>query len=91
MAKAKRSHKIFVDYLRNYRGSTAVGPYSTRARENAPVAMPLHWDELSVKVKANHYTVLNAIAHLMKRKNDPWEDFFNSQILELKTPKEERT
>lgn len=46
MSKAKRKGKIFIDWLRNQRGSTAVVPYSARARSNAPVAVPIAWDEL---------------------------------------------
>jgi bifunctional non-homologous end joining protein LigD len=46
MSKAKRVGKIFVDYLRNQRGATAVLPYSARAREGAPVAVPIAWGEL---------------------------------------------
>lgn len=47
MSKAKRKGKIFIDWLRNQRGATAVIPYSARAREGAPVAVPISWDELS--------------------------------------------
>ena len=46
MAKSKRSGRIFIDWLRNQRGSTAVMPYSVRARDNAPVAAPVSWTEL---------------------------------------------
>ena len=46
LSKAKRGGKIFVDYLRNQRGATAVMPYGVRARPNAPVAVPLSWSEL---------------------------------------------
>lgn len=47
MSKAKRKGRIFIDWLRNQRGSTAVVPYSARAREGAPVAVPVTWDELA--------------------------------------------
>ena len=46
VAKAKRHGKIFIDYLRNGEGATAVAAYSLRARANAPVATPIGWDEL---------------------------------------------
>ncbi|KQN15993.1 DNA ligase D [Sphingomonas sp. Leaf28] len=46
MAKAKRKGRIFIDWLRNQRGATAVMPYSARARAGAPVAAPVSWSEL---------------------------------------------
>lgn len=46
MAKARRRGRIFVDYLRNRRGATAIAPYSPRAREGAPIAAPVSWQEL---------------------------------------------
>jgi bifunctional non-homologous end joining protein LigD len=46
LAKAKRRGKIFIDYLRNQRGATAVMPYSARSRPFAPIAVPLTWEEL---------------------------------------------
>jgi len=47
MAKARRKGKIFLDWLRNQRGSTAVMPYTARARSGAPVAVPVTWAELA--------------------------------------------
>ncbi len=46
MAKAKRKGRIFIDWLRNQRGATAIMPYSARARAGAPVAVPVSWTEL---------------------------------------------
>ena len=60
MAKAKRVGRIFIDYLRNQRGATAVVPYGARARENAPVAAPVSWDELDDFDKASAFTIRDA-------------------------------
>jgi bifunctional non-homologous end joining protein LigD len=57
MSKAKRAGKIFVDYLRNQRGATAVMPYSARAREGAPVAAPIAWEELGDYEGGNAFTI----------------------------------
>lgn len=79
MTKSKRRGKIFLDYLRNHRGSTAIAPYSTRARENAPVAVPIAWDELKPKIKPDQYNIENLPKRLSKIKNDPWEDFLSTR------------
>ena len=68
MSKAKRVGKIFVDYLRNQRGSTAVMPYSARARENAPVAVPITWGELMDFENAHPFTILDADKILRRAK-----------------------
>ena len=47
MSKAKRKGKIFVDYLRNTRGATAIAPFSTRSRAGASVALPVSWPQLA--------------------------------------------
>lgn len=57
MAKTDRSGRIFIDYLRNQRGATAVMPYSTRAKASASIAMPLDWDRLGQTTSAQAYTV----------------------------------
>lgn len=74
MAKSRRSGRIFIDYLRNGRGATAVAPYSTRARAGAPVAMPVDWSELAELPGAAHFTMLNAQQRLATLAEDPWKD-----------------
>jgi bifunctional non-homologous end joining protein LigD len=77
MSKAKRGGKIFVDYLRNQRGATAVGAYSTRARPHAPVSVPLFWDELSNRIEENSFTIHTVPKRLAQLKEDPWNNFWN--------------
>ncbi len=76
LSKAKRSGKIFIDYLRNQRGATAIAPYATRANDNASVATPLAWDELSVRIKSDSFTIKTLPKRLDELKKDPWEKFF---------------
>src|SRR4029077_9198241 len=59
VSKAKRKQKIFVDYLRNAKGATAVAPYSVRARKNAPVATPIFWEELAKDIRFDYFNVGN--------------------------------
>ena len=66
MSKAKRKGKIFIDWLRNDRGSTAVAPYSIRARKGAPVAVPVTWQELSRLKSANAFDIGKALKRLGK-------------------------
>ncbi|RAX38213.1 DNA ligase D [Rhizobium tropici] len=75
ITKSKRRGKILIDYLRNQRGSTAVAPYSTRARPGAAVSMPLSWDELSPAIGPDYFTVLNVPTRLAALRSDPWADF----------------
>jgi bifunctional non-homologous end joining protein LigD len=73
MSKAKRKGRIFVDWLRNERGSTAVAPFSTRSRENAPVAVPVGWDELQELEAANLFHPKDVLARLAEP--DPWAGY----------------
>ncbi len=77
--KRAREGKIFVDYLRNAEGSTAIAPYSLRAKSNAPVAMPIGWDEIARDLRFDHFNAKNVPALVAKRKSDPWRDFFGSR------------
>lgn len=76
MQKSARKGKIFLDYLRNARGATAVAPYSTRAREGAPVALPLAWDELTRGLSPARFGVAAVVERLHGGTPDPWSDFF---------------
>jgi bifunctional non-homologous end joining protein LigD len=73
MSKAKRGGKIFLDYLRNDRMSTAVAPLSPRAREGAPVSMPLEWSAVKKGLAPARFTVRTAPALLGKSK--AWKDY----------------
>ncbi|NNM77491.1 DNA ligase D [Sphingomonas sp. ID1715] len=68
MSKAKRKGRIFIDYLRNQRGATAILPYAARARPNAPVAAPVSWEELKDLDTAARWTVLDG-PELLERAN----------------------
>ncbi|MGE4429936.1 MAG: DNA ligase D [Sphingobium sp.] len=60
MSKARRKGRIFIDWLRNQRGSTAILPYSARARAGAPVAVPLEWSEVDGMKNAHPFTIDDA-------------------------------
>ena len=79
MAKKVRTGRIFVDYLRNQRGGTAICNYSTRARKGATVAVPLRWDELKGLKTAAPYTAKTLPARLKALKKDPWEGYFSTR------------
>ena len=66
MAKARRAGRIFIDYLRNARGATAISAYSLRARNGAPVAVPLPWEALSPSrdLRAEAFSLRNMHEHL---------------------------
>ncbi|HET9211767.1 MAG TPA: DNA ligase D [Thermoanaerobaculia bacterium] len=76
LPKASRKGKIFIDYLRNGRGATSICAYSTRARANAPISVPLFWEELETDVRGNTYTLRTLPERLEKLPADPWADFF---------------
>jgi bifunctional non-homologous end joining protein LigD len=86
MSKAKRGGKIYVDFMRNHRGATAIAPYSTRARQGAYVAVPLAWNALSRLADA-HPASVKDVARLV-RAGDPWKGYAKlKQVLPLSKAK----
>ena len=78
--KAKRGGHIYIDYLRNGRGNTAVAAYSTRARSGAPVSMPLDWPDLDEVSGPAAFTLANVPHRLQTRPKDPWGNFFDTAV-----------
>lgn len=74
-AKAKRKGRIFIDWLRNQRGATAIAPFSPRRRAGAPVATPVSWAELSKIRRPDAFTIQNIGTRLASLRADPWDGF----------------
>ena len=72
-AKAQRRGKIFIDYLRNGRGATAVCSYSLRNRPGAPIATPLSWEELPDVRASDQFGLADIRQRLANIRVDPWE------------------
>jgi bifunctional non-homologous end joining protein LigD len=77
MSKKLRTGKIFLDYLRNDRMSTAVAPFSPRVRASATVSMPLSWSQVRNDLDPTRYTMLTVPALLAKHK--AWADYCDSE------------
>ena len=85
MSKAARINRIYLDYLRNDRESTAIAPFSTRARPGVPVAVTLDWKELNASVRPQYY-VSNFDSWKSRLRHDPWRPMLASeQRLDLKS------
>ena len=72
-SKTERKGKIFIDWLRNGRGSTSVASWSLRARKGAPVAVPLRWEDLAKIKKPDEFDIVKARQRAAKLRKDPWE------------------
>ncbi len=73
--KAGRENKILIDYLRNNRTNTSICAFAVRAREGAPVSMPIAWTDLTSSLKPSRFTVMTARAYLARRRADPWRNY----------------
>lgn len=71
--KEKRQGRLFLDYMRNSYGQTSVAPYSVRAIPGAPVATPIHWEELDRLETSQKYNIKSVFGQL-DEKGDPWKD-----------------
>ncbi|QQR37002.1 DNA ligase D [Devosia oryziradicis] len=81
--KVNRKGKLFVDYLRNERGSTAIAPWSSRSRQGAPAAVPVTWEELQSIQAANQFTLADAAQRAQQP--DPWKGYFDTKQSITKT------
>jgi len=83
-----RKNRIYLDYLRNDRGSTAIAPFSPRARSGAPVALPLDWKDLNAKTRPVFH-VTDFQTWKKRLANDPWAEMLNvKQLLSAKIIRE---
>ncbi len=77
LRKSERGDRVFLDIGRNAYGQTSVAPFAVRARDHAPVATPLRWDEaLASDMHPRKYTITNIFRRLSKV-SDPWVEFFD--------------
>ncbi len=76
VSKTRRKGRIFIDYLRNAEGATAIAPYGLRARAGAPVATPLAWEEIATgtDLRFDHFNIANVPQRIAAQRSDPWQD-----------------
>ncbi|WP_397473422.1 DNA ligase D [Pusillimonas sp.] len=81
VSKARRKGVVFVDYLRNGRGATAIAAFSARAREGAPVSMPVAWEELDTQhdLRGARFNIANALEYRQEQGGDPWQGYASSR------------
>jgi bifunctional non-homologous end joining protein LigD len=82
ISKARRKGRIFVDWLRNERGATAIAPFSARARPGAPVAVPLRWEELERARKLPRFDIRTAPERAAERIEQPQAVSLGAAVVE---------
>ncbi len=80
-----RKKKIFVDYLRNGFGATAVAAYSPRWRAGVGVSTPVAWDEIDDDIRGTHFNIHNVPARVAKQRKDPWKGYWDTNQALTKT------
>jgi bifunctional non-homologous end joining protein LigD len=79
-SKERRKGRIYLDYLRNARGASAVASYSLRARPRFPAATPIFWDELRSLSGGDAFHRLNLMKRLETLAADPWDELVSSAV-----------
>ncbi|MFO0577318.1 MAG: DNA ligase D [Polyangia bacterium] len=79
LSKSERTGRIFLDYLRNGRGATFIAPFSARARSGAAIAVPVAWEDFSVRLRPDAYTVRTVKKYLKDYPKDPWAGYTKLQ------------
>jgi bifunctional non-homologous end joining protein LigD len=73
-----RKRKIFIDYLRNGFGATAVAAFSPRWRKGVGVSTPVSWDEIDDDIRADHFNIHNVPQRIAKQRKDPWAGYWKA-------------
>jgi bifunctional non-homologous end joining protein LigD len=76
--KAGREDKILIDYLRNNRTNTSIAAFSVRAREGAPVSMPVDWSDLKASADPGRFHVTSVRAAFARQRADPWREYWRT-------------
>lgn len=74
----RKSTQVYVDWMQNARGKSLASAFTARAKPKAPVSMPLTWKQIEKGVKITDFTITN-VPEMLKKKHDPWADFFKSR------------
>jgi bifunctional non-homologous end joining protein LigD len=74
-----RKNKIFVDYLRNSFGASAVAAFSPRWRPGVGVSTPVTWDEIDADIRGTHFNLRNVPDRIAKQRKDPWQGYSDAK------------